>query len=100
MTIINMISNINIKPIVTEKSLQEAKQGKYSFSVPLNMTKDQVKVAINSLFGVKVREVRTVSYKSVDRRNVYRKKIGSSAFKKAIVKLAKDQKIDIFTEKK
>lgn len=95
-----MISNINIKPIVTEKSLQEAKTGKYSFSVPFGMTKSGIKAAIGSLFGVTVREVRTINYKSTDRRNVYRKKIGSNAFKKAIVKLAKDQKIDIFTEKK
>jgi len=95
-----MISNINIKPIVTEKSLSEAKSGKYSFSVPSGMTKDQVKIAIGSLFGVTVREVRTANYKSIDKRNVYRKKIVSKSFKKATVKLAKDQKIDIFTEKK
>lgn len=91
--------NIKIKPLVTEKTLKDVKLGKYTFKAGFHDTKDQIKHAIKQIFGVNVVSIRTSKYKGEVRRNVYRKVVGSGQYKKAIVTLKKDEKIDIFTEK-
>ena len=87
---------MKIKPIITEKSLEKAKSGEYTFSVGKNITKYQAKEKIEKLFGVQVTRVRTISIPGIVKKtNKGRKqKIGPS--KKAIVKLAEKQKIDLF----
>jgi len=92
--------NIKVKPLITEKSLLAAESGKYTFKVPVSLNKHKIREVIGKMFSVTVIDVRTMKYKGVERRNVYRKKITSPSFKKAIVTLADKQKINIFTEKK
>ena len=89
-----------IKPVVTEKSMQAASKGKYTFIVPVSFTNNKIKEVIGNAFNVTVREVRTIKAKGTTRRNVYRKKITTTESKKAIVTLADKQTIALFGEEK
>lgn len=89
-----------IKPIFTEKGLNEAKKGKYSFYVDHGLNKHQIKERINELFGVHVVSVKTLNLKGrlkKDNRGKIRK---IRARKKAIVTLKVKEKIDLFDSKK
>lgn len=86
----------NIKPVLTEKTISDAKNGKYTFLVPVDFNKHKIKEVINKAFGVNVTSVATMKYKGRVKRNVYRNKIKTSDSKKAIVKLTDKQTIDIF----
>ena len=83
-------------PIITEKSndLLE-KENKYTFKVALEANKVEIKQAIEEIFNVKVVDIATIrvlpKHRRVGKYEGYR-----SAYKKAIVKLAADNKIDAF----
>lgn len=91
---------LKIKPIITEKSLSEAKKGKYTFAVSLSLDKEKIKRLIENIFKVKVKDIRTIRYKKEVKRNYLGRKISKSGFKKAIVSLSGKDKIDLFEEKK
>lgn len=81
------------KPILSEKSndLRE-REGKYSFIVKRDATKDDVKKAVSMIWGVEVVDVRTMVQRGkVKRRGMNMSK--TSNFKKAIVKLAEGAKL-------
>jgi large subunit ribosomal protein L23 len=82
--------------LVSEKStfLANAKNA-YSFEVDRKADKLQIKAAIEKLYNVKVLDVRTANVEGKTRRT----KTGfkkTSEWKKAIVKLHPDNKIDLF----
>ena len=83
-------------PIITEKSndLLE-KENKYTFKVALDANKVEIKQAIEAIYKVKVVDIATVRVLP-KRRRVGKYEGYRSAYKKAIVKLAKDEKIDAF----
>ena len=83
-------------PIITEKSndLLE-KENKYTFKVALDANKVEIKQAIEAIYKVKVVDIATVRVLP-KRRRVGKYEGYRSAYKKAIVKLAKDDKIDAF----
>ena len=83
-------------PIITEKSndLLE-KENKYTFKVALEANKVEIKQAIEAIYKVKVLEIATIRVLP-KRRRVGKYEGYRSAYKKAIVKLAKDDKIDAF----
>ena len=87
-------------PILTEKSLNAAKEGKYTFVVDVGLNKLEIAKLINSIYAVHVKTVRTLNYKASERKNARGRKVNIKAFKKAIVTLAKDEKIDAFEVKK
>ncbi|OGM33389.1 50S ribosomal protein L23 [Candidatus Woesebacteria bacterium RIFCSPHIGHO2_01_FULL_44_21] len=89
-----------IKPILTEKSLAEAKAGRYSFWVPARSTKHQIKKLIGETFGVHVVRVRTQSRAGGIKTTLTRRKITVSPQKKAIVSLKAKEKIDLFEGEK
>lgn len=89
-----------LEPILTEKSTKLAKEGKYTFRVGVTVNKFQVKTLIESTFGVHVIEVKTLNNKKKVAKNSQGKKRTTPAYKKAIVTLKKDEKIDLFEEKK
>ena len=89
-----------LKPIFTEKSTLEAKNGRYSFWVGVGMTKLQIKALINETFGVHVRQIRTINLKKLTKRTLAGKVQTIVARKKAIVRLSKDEKIPLFEEEK
>ena len=83
-------------PIITEKinDLLE-NEGKYTFKVALEANKLEIKKAIEEIFNVKVVDINTVRVLP-KRRRVGKYEGYRSAYKKAIVKLAADNKIDAF----
>jgi large subunit ribosomal protein L23 len=90
-----------IKPVITEKmtSISE-KLNRYGFIVHKKANKIQIKKAVEQMYGVTVETVNTVNYAGkVKTRNT---KAGMSvgrtnAYKKAIVKLAKGDTIDLYS---
>ena len=95
------LSNIIISPILSEKSNMLVAQNKYVFKVNVKSNKLQIKEAVESKFKVKVLGVTTMNFKG-KRKNLTMRSSGNvirtsghrSSWKKAIVSLAKGEKID------
>ncbi len=87
-----------IRPLVTEKGTHQSSHDRhnaYTFQVNLWATKDQIKAAIQELFEVRVLKVRTQIRHGKKRR--YRFRYGRlSHWKKAIVKLHPEDRIELF----
>ena len=85
-----------LRPLVTEKGTHQfTHRNAYPFEVNLWATKDEIKAAVQELFGVRVRKVRTQQRLGKKRR--YRFRVGQlSNWKKAVVKLHKDDKIEFY----
>ena len=81
-------------PVITEKSSALAQEGKYVFKVDSKATKTEIKNAVEKIFKVKVESVSTMNIKPKKRR-VGRYAGLSNRAKKAIVKLADGQTIDL-----
>ncbi|MBL7158967.1 50S ribosomal protein L23 [Candidatus Microgenomates bacterium] len=85
------------RPIITEKSFQEAAKGFYTFEVDRKANKNQIRKAVEDQFEVQVISVKTLNYKGKKRKFGKKKlEVQMPAFKKALVELKKGQKIDIF----
>lgn len=84
-------------PIITEKSMNEAGRGRFTFAVAKDATKTQVKKAVEQLFKVHVMSVQTLVGKGKRARTGKKRvEIALSHFKKACVKLAEGERIDLF----
>lgn len=84
------------RPLITEKNVHKSQRlNQYSFEVNPRATKEDVKLAVESLFNVKVTKVRTQTRRGKHRR--YRYRMGKlNDWKKAIVSLAEDNRIDFY----
>lgn len=92
--------NTGLTPVISEKSLREAHQGRYTFVVDRYATKVDVKNSVEKLFNVKVTKVLTNIVKgSKTKQTRSGKRNIDTTYKKARVELKKGQKIDIFEEK-
>ncbi|HEY7990212.1 MAG TPA: 50S ribosomal protein L23 [Stellaceae bacterium] len=81
-------------PVITEKATMGSEHNQVTFRVPLTADKRAVKIAVESLFKVKVKAVNTVLVKG--KRKMSRGRPGQrSDYKKAIVTLAEGSKIDV-----
>jgi len=89
--------DVILRPVITEKSMNQMADKKYTFLVHPQATKAQVKEAVEKMFeGTKVASVNTMNYDGKNKRRgmVYGK---TAKTKKAIVKLTADSKdIEIF----
>ena len=89
--------DVILKPVVTEKSMSEMADKKYTFMVHPDANKAMIKEAVEKMFeGTKVKKVNTLNIggKTKRRGMVYGKTAKS---KKAIVSLTEDSKeIEIF----
>lgn len=91
------IRDVIIAPIITEKSMQDAALSKFTFKVALQANKPLIRNAIENKFKVKVLKTYVSLVKGrTDRRGIKREEFVKSAWKKATVKLEKDQKIALF----
>ena len=86
-----------LKPIISEKSLAQARNKKYTFKVTKIATKPEIKAIVEKTFGVKVLGVQTItipgkSYRS-GKKWIIRKR---GNWKKAIVSIGSDKQIDLF----
>lgn len=82
------------RPLVTEKSVtQTSRENTYSFEVHSSSTKLQIRDAIECLFDVRVKKVRTLSRKGKPVRSGTGK---TQSWKKAVVQLHEDDAITLF----
>ena len=90
--------DIIIKPVVTEESMAEMANKKYTFVVAKNANKTEVKKAVEKIFDVEVASVNTLNYDGKTKR--MGRTVGKTAsFKKAVVKLTEGSNdIEFFTE--
>lgn len=89
-------NSVIIKPLITEKTNhQQNTRNTYAFQVQLGANKHQIKDAVESLYNVKVVDVRTAVRKGKPRRSRY-KITTTSSFKRAIVVLDESSKIELF----
>jgi large subunit ribosomal protein L23 len=83
-------------PIITEKSTAISEHNQVMFRVAPHATKPQIKEAVEGLFGVQVMAVNTLVQKGKTKR--FKGRPGKrSDVKKAFVKLAEGQSIDLST---
>ena len=88
--------DIIIKPIITEKSMEDMSFNKYTFAVDKKANKSEIKKAVETIFGVKVEKVNTMNMLGkIKRQGMHSGRRPS--WKKAIVKLTDDsKKIEFF----
>jgi large subunit ribosomal protein L23 len=88
--------DILVRPIVSEKSYSLMDQGKYTFEVDPRANKTEIKIAVEQIFGVKVKSVNTINRKGKTRRTRFglgkRKDV-----KRAIVTVGDGEALDIFS---
>ena len=92
--------SVILKPIVTEKSMKLMQtENKFTVRVAKNVNSIQIKQAFEAIFNKKVEKV------NVSNVRAKAKKVGThsgftSAYKKAIVTLAKGETLDLFADNK
>jgi large subunit ribosomal protein L23 len=87
--------NILIEPVLSEKANLLREQGKYVFKVDPRADKTQIKEAVRRLFDVHPVSCTTMVVGGKPKRQ--RNKAGYTAsWKKAIVRISKDEKISLF----
>ena len=87
--------DILLEPVLSEKANQLREEGKYVFKVARSATKIQIKEAVRKLFNVHPVSCTTMIVGGKPKRQRYREGY-TSTWKKAIVRLPKDEKIAIF----
>ncbi len=93
---------IILRPVISEKSMDESQRGKYTFAVHTDANKIQIKAAVEELWAkenVTVVSVNVLTTKRKEkRRGTKRGRIvgWTTPWRKAIVTLAPGQKIEFF----
>jgi large subunit ribosomal protein L23 len=90
--------SVILRPLVTEKSTALAIANKYIFEVDIRANKPQIKEAVETAFEVTVLEVNTMVMKGKKRggQRSGRKVSYGNDWKKAVVTLIADDKIELF----
>ena len=86
--------DVIVKPVITEKATMASEAGAVVFQVAKSATKPQIKEAVESVFGVKVKAVNTVITKGKAKKFRGRPGVRSDV-KKAYVTLEEGNTIDV-----
>jgi large subunit ribosomal protein L23 len=92
-------AQIVLRPVISEKSMDETHRNRYTFAVHDDANKLQIKDAVEALFKVKVLNVNVLTTQRKEKsRNRGRSRIRgwTSPWKKAIVTVAPGDKIEFF----
>ena len=89
--------DVIIRPLISEKSMEQTADRKYTFQVAIGANKVEIRQAVESIFGVKVEKVTTCRVLGKVKR------MGATSgkrpdWKKAVVKLTADSKTIEFFE--
>ena len=93
----NRLADVIRKPIITEKATNALDSNHYTFEVDPRAAKPDIKAAVESMFDVKVIGVNTMNPPRRSRR-VGKSSGKRSQVKKAIVRLADGDTIQLFPE--
>lgn len=88
---IRTAQDVIMKPVITEASMAALQMKKYTFKVAKEANKIEIAQAVQTLFGVKVKAVNTLSVKGRAKRMGIHKGYKPD-WKKAIVTLTEDSK--------
>ena len=95
MTALDQLYRIIAKPHVTEKASDDtARRNAYTFRVPVDANKVEIRQAIEKVFEVEVKSVNTARVRGKERRRGWVRGQKPS-WKKAMVVLAEGQTIDV-----
>jgi len=84
-------------PIITDKATRLLEINQYTFATDIKATKEQIKLAVEYLFQVKVTAVNT--YHAPVKKKRIGKYIGQKTkYKRAIISLESGSSIDLFSE--
>jgi len=86
--------DILFAPVVSEKSYGLLDEGKYTFIVDPRANKTEIKIAVESVFGVKVDSVNTLNRQGKTRRTKFG--LGKRKNTKRAIVTLKEGSIDIF----
>ena len=87
--------DILIRPLISERSTDLMTEGKFVFVVDKRANKIQIAQAVKEIFNVTVEDVNTINVKGKIKRRG--RTVGkTNSYKKAIVKLAEGQTIELF----
>ena len=96
-----MSTGILLKPVLTEKMTSDSERlNVYGFIVDRKAGKEQIKSAVEKMYGVKVKQVRTMNYLGKVKRKYTKTSLQTGRtnnFKKAIVALIDGDTIDVFS---
>lgn len=89
--------SVILRPVVSEKSYGLLDGNVYTFVVHPDADKIEIRQAVESVFGVRVRKVNTLNRKGKRKRNRRTGSYGSRPdTKRAVVSLAAGDRIDLF----
>lgn len=89
---------VTTQPVITEKSMQLAAKGWYTFKTNSHLDKPVIATAIASQYGVHVTKIKTLVVKGKTRATGKKRLITqTSDWKKAMVRLKANEKIAAFT---
>ncbi|OGN95024.1 MAG: 50S ribosomal protein L23 [Chloroflexi bacterium RBG_13_50_10] len=83
------------RPLITEKATVMKEQNRYAFEVAKEANKRQIREAVEAAFKVNVVKVNVMSMPGKMRR-IGRRYVMTRSWKKAVVTLEPDQKIEFF----
>ena len=83
--------DVIIKPVISERSMEDAQNKKYTFKVAVDANKTEVKQAVEEIFDVEVKKVNIMNVVGKQKR-MGRFVGATAATKKAIVTLTADSK--------
>jgi large subunit ribosomal protein L23 len=90
------VHEVIVRPVITEKSTDQLDRlHAYTFVVDRDANKVEIRHAVETLFKVRVKDVRTMRYRGKERR-VGRHVGRRAAWKKAVVTLREGDTIEIF----
>ncbi|MDY2670156.1 MAG: 50S ribosomal protein L23 [Anaerovoracaceae bacterium] len=83
--------DVILAPVITEKSMDDAADRKYTFLVAKDANKTEIKLALEEIFGIEVEKVNVMNVRGKKKR--MGRNVGMTASKKkAIVKLTETSK--------
>ena len=91
----NSVYNVIIRPVVSERSYDLMEQGNYSYETARTAPKEEIRDAVEKIFGDHVVKVNTVNVKPKNKR-VRMQQGKTRQWKKAIVTLKEGESIEIF----
>jgi large subunit ribosomal protein L23 len=84
-----------IQPLLSEKSAKrEGKFNEYTVVVENTMTKPEIAMAVEKLFGVKPLKIRTVVFRKKVKRTRYGE-VPTRAYKKALIRLPEGKRMEL-----